>query len=149
MKRVVACDKEAMAGVSGFVSTRVFSYTQDAFPYMVNRIGTKALNESPDDTFDYTRTIAKRLVIAHSTEGFKEQVADRVTDWITKFEDYYRENDMLTSAFYSTVPTYLAPAGVILSADTGVVYFANSGLGLPLQVGVEFTLQVPIMRSNY
>lgn len=149
MKRVVECDKAAMTGVAGFFSSRVFSYTQEAFPYMANRIGAKTLATSPDDSFEYTRAISKRLVIAHSTEGFKEQVADRVTDWLTLIEDYYRDQDLLISAAYPTVPAYLATLGVTLGNDTGVVFFANSGIGLPVQVGVEFTLQVPIIRRKY
>lgn len=148
LKRVCACDKEAMTGVVSFKASRVFGYAQETFPYMVNRLGTKIINESADDTFDYIRNIAKRLVVAHKTEGFDGQASDKVADWLTLIEDYYRENIDLISPQFETEPAYLSPLGVTLGNDTGLVAFANSGTGT-IQIGVEFVLQVPILKSNY
>lgn len=148
MKRTVACDMEAMASVAGFYSTRIFPYQQENFPYMVNRLGAKTLTaDVPEDEFRYTRAIAKRLVIGHHTEGFKGQLTDKVTEWLVLIEDYYRDNTELTSAAFPIEPTYLHPLGSSLGADTGLVVFANNGIGV-IQVGVEFTLLVPILESN-
>lgn len=151
MKRIVACDKEAMAGVTGFVSVPYFPYEQEAFPYMSNRLGAKALvTDSPEDMFQYVRTVTKRLVIGHITEGFKGQIQEKLTQWIPLFEDYYRDNDELVSALFSAYPTYLTAQGVILSPDTGLSFYNNTGLGsTTIQVGTEFTLQVPIIESNF
>lgn len=148
MKRTCACDKDAMAGITGFVSKRTLAYQQEAFPYMTNRLGPKTLATSADDMFTYTRAIAKRFVVAHKTEGFSEQASDKVTDWLALIEDYYRENDMLASELFPSQPSYLSPLGVTLGSDTGLVSFINSGIGVT-QVGVEFTLQVPILKHNY
>lgn len=148
MKRTVACDKEAMAGVAGFTSVRIFPYQQEGFPYMVNRLGAKTLTDAPEDQFRYTRAIVKRLVIGHYTSEFQGQLSDKVTEWLVLFEDYYRDNDLLTSTTFPVEPTYLHPLGVSLGADTGLVVFANNGIGV-MQIGVEFTLQVPILESNF
>jgi hypothetical protein len=148
LKRVVACDKEAMTGVKGFTAARYFPYTADTLPYMSNRLGPKSMRESPEDSFEYTRTILKRLVVAHTTEGFQGQTSDKLNDWLEAFEDYYRHNEMLTSATFTTEPEYLSPLGVTLANDDGLVFFSNNGIGVT-QIGVEFRLQVPIIRGNF
>jgi hypothetical protein len=148
MKRVAACDMEALAGVPSFFSARYFPYQQEAFPYMSNRLGAKSLRVSPEDMFEYTRTIIKRLVVAHKTEGFKGQTSDKLNDWLVAFEDYYRDNDMLTSDLFADEPEYLTAEGVTLGIDSGLIFFSNDGIGVS-QIGVEFTLQVPIIRSNF
>lgn len=148
LKRNVACDKEAMASVPGFYSSRSFPYFQEGFPYMVNRLGGKSTPISPEDFFVETRLVIKRLVVGHVDEGFKGQVNDKLSEWMVLIEDYYRDNTMLTSIAFPDEPDYIHPQGVSIGIDTGLAFFINSGIGVS-QIGVEFTLTVPIIRENF
>lgn len=148
LKRNMACDQEAMISVPGFKSVRVFPYSQEAFPYLINRLGPKTPAPSPEDMYEATRNIIKRLVVGHVTEGFTGQVNDKLADWLVLIEDYYRHNTLLTSADYPDEPEYILSEGVALGPDTGLAFFMNAGIGVT-QIGVELTMQVPIIRENF
>lgn len=155
MDRIVAMQKEAMNTITSGVFDAVdyWPYQQEAFPYCTNRLGAMTpVNDYGEDIVGYGRTVFMRLVVGHITEDYAGGLQNTVYTYIEPFEQYFREHPMLTTdgttfGDYTAEPDYLF-IETELQSDTGLVIFSNSGIG-PLQMGIEFPLLVPYLRSVY
>jgi hypothetical protein len=148
MDRIVAMQKEALNTLTGGKVDAVtyWPYQQNDYPYFINRLGALSLdNEYGEDIDGYIHVVLMRLVVGHITEGYKGETPANMYDYIPAVQAFFRNNPMLTSTANPTAPDYLFYEARIIS-HTGFVVFSQGGIG-QLQVGCEFTLQLPYLRE--
>jgi hypothetical protein len=148
LARFAAMEEEA---VSGCDAAPYWPYQQGAFPYWSNRLGTMTLNDSEfgEDIQQYIHQVLARFVIAHLESGYHGENADKLVDWLGDIQTYFRTHPMLTTdaGSYTAPPDFLHYEMRMVS-HTGLVVFQNAGIGSN-QLGVEFTFELPYMRSVY
>lgn len=146
MLRIAAMEEEALSGSD---AAPFWPYSQESFPYWTNRPAARSTDDWSEDIQVYRRQVLARLVIGHLESGYKGENADKLIDWMADIETYWREHPMLTTdaGSYTSEPDYLFEEMRNLT-DTGLVVFQNSGL-MSTQIGVEYTLDIPFLRSVY
>ena len=153
MARVAAMEIEALATVTSgaFDAVKYWPYQQEVTPYMTNRLGemTPDYDAFTEDIEQYNHTILMRIVVDHVTAGYAGDKADLAYQYAQAIETYFRQHPQLTTdaGSYTTVPNYLQELTRLIS-HTGLVVFDNGGIGA-LQLGIEFTLQIPFLRETY
>lgn len=148
MARNVAIDKEAFAALSPVVtldSKPYFWHTQEAFPYMTNRLGPYQVGDDSEDIDTITLTVLKRLVIGHLTAGYAGENDARLTAWVAQVIEFYNEREWLQSVTYPDEMRYLIRARIV--SGTGYTVFVNSSIGGTQQVGTEFSLECEFMHD--
>lgn len=157
MKRVAAMEVEALATLSSNagIAVRYWPYTQDHHPYMTNRLGAMTVSGGgtggglySEDNDEYLHTVLMRLVVGHLTEGYAGDIQDTTYDYIDAIEEYFREHPMLNTdaGSYTTPPSYIGEAR--MTGHTGLVAFIQGNIG-QTEIGVEFTLLIPVLRQVY
>lgn len=151
LDRVVAMEKEALVTFKpGVNAVPYWPYQQNEFPYWTNRPGpwSQDFEHGSDIALD-TYTILMRLVAAHVTEDYEGNPQSDLHQWIVAIINFFEDNELLTSTAYSTALDFIYPdAAAEITSHTGVVIFRNAGV-LAQQLGVEFTLEVPVLRQVY
>jgi hypothetical protein len=160
LARLVAMEKEALDAwavanmeTDGFDAIPLGIWSQDNYPYIINRIGPSIPDGS--QTSDQwgegismrTYTVDVRVVVDHFTsryEGDNEELAHEIMPVLVL---YFEKRLMLTtdSGTYATEPTWLSPEGIVIDT-TGINTFETGGIGA-IQIGEELSLQVPVIRS--
>lgn len=123
-----------------------FFYVQNKFPYWTNRVGPGTYDWDSQELMIVTRDIISRLVVGHITEGVAGAPEDDLDTYIEAWQDKIADSPMLTSATYTTVPTYLIALAPTPLADSGLQIFVSEGLAV-VQVGIEFTTRMQIFVS--
>lgn len=154
--RIEAMQKEAVVSLKTDIDVFFWPEQGEILPYFTNRLGPMAtFTDGFDEWIEgYWHTVLMRLVVGHITEGFPGGVQDDAHQYIVLTETYFRTHEMLatdTGTYADNGPTFLLTAGANrflaqLTNHTGLVVFANSGIGAQ-QVGCEFTLRLPYLRS--
>jgi hypothetical protein len=154
MNRLSAMVKEAVASEYTDVDVRFWPYQQEGpFPYFTKRLGgmTRDPSERSEEIDLYTYTILLRMVVGHITEGYTGEIQDNTHVLIGLIEDYLRQHPMMSTDAGTFAedggPDYLQ-IQMILESHTGVVVFANSGIGA-MEIGCEFTLRLPYLRGVF
>ena len=158
MARVAAMQLEAIGSGSTYATidpplrnaVPYWPYQQEQMPYMLNRLGATTMDAGgySEDIRDVTHNILMRLVVDHVTAKYEGEVSDYAYQYIQPLQQYFREHPMLTTdgGSYTAHPDYLFYETRIVS-HTGLVVFRNFG-GLPPQLSIEFTLEVPYLREG-
>jgi hypothetical protein len=154
MTRIADMQIEALAGVtidgSSVEADAVpyFPYQQEAAPYFSNRITNHEVTYESDDIVTDTFTITMRLVIGHLEEGYDGELASDMYEYIPAVIAFFDSNPFLTSTNYPAELDYIEPEDVTITVSSGINAFLNSGVG-SIQIGTEFTLEVPLLRAVY
>lgn len=146
LDRIVASQKEIITGCDAYP---VYFWTQEAFPYWTNRLGTTTheLDSQIEHIFNYTVTM--RLVIGHLSEGYKQELEDKLyTTYIPDTFAYFSQRIQLQNLTFTGQMVDLDPRGVFIRHCTGLAIFDNTGIGVQ-QVGAEFTLELPIKTQLF
>lgn len=126
-----------------------FPYSQELFPYFYNQLAEGSFSQ--DNGMDYvfqTRRVNAYLVIAHLTEGYRGDAQEKADGYIPKVIEAFTDmrGCMLVSDLYPTRANYLLDAVRVVS-DTGIRLFTNGGLQDQLQIGVQFVLELNLVRG--
>jgi hypothetical protein len=155
MTRIVEMQKEVFTDDIGEVCDAVpyWPYEQESFPYWTNRLAamTPDYTEFAEDIQTNPETILMRLVVDHVTAGYKGDKPKKAHEYYVPIIDYFSQHSGLNtdSGTYTTCADYLDPTTqAFITTHTGLVVFSNSGI-LTMQLGIEFTLRCPFMRSVY
>jgi hypothetical protein len=155
LARIVEMQKEVFSADIGETCDAVpyWPYQQETFPYWSNRLAamTPEYTKYAEDIQDNPETILMRLVVDHVTARYAGQVPKKAHEYYVPIMDYFAQHSGLQtdSGTYQTCADYLDPdTGAYIATHTGVVVFQNSGI-LDNQLGIEFTLRIPFMRSVY
>lgn len=155
LNRIVEMQIEVFADTIGEACDAVpyWPYEQNGFPYWTNRLAamTTEFTKYAEDIQDNPETILMRLVVDHITAGYEGDVPQKVHEYYVPIVDYFAQHSGLTtdSGTYPTCMDGLDPdTQAFIATHTGLVVFQNSGI-ISNQLGMEFTLRVPIMRSVY
>lgn len=145
--RICEVEIEAMSPVK-VDAKPFFPYSQEAFPYFYNQLaeGTYSQENGMDYVFQ-TRRVNAYLVIAHLTEGYRGDAQEKADDYIPKVIEGFTsmKGSMLVSDAYPNRASYLLDAVRVVS-DTGIRLFTNGGLQDQLQIGVQFVLELTLIR---
>lgn len=144
MARMVAQEKAAMLALATPVTADAVPYfwhSQEAFPYFTNRVApiTVEQDEDSEDIDVYTYDIIARLVIGHVTSGYKGEPDANLQTYIPHLIEYLNERELLQTAAYPLALDNLTRARV--TGSNGYAVFNNQAIGLPTQVGTEFTVR--------
>jgi hypothetical protein len=155
MARIVEMQQEVFTADIGEACDAVpyWPYEQESFPYWTNRLAamTPDYIEFAEDIQTNPETILMRLVVDHVTAGYKGDKPKKAHEYYVPIIDYFSQHSGLNtdSGTYTTCADYLDPTTqAFITTHTGLVVFSNSGI-LTMQLGIEFTLRVPFMRSIY
>ena len=138
LKRVVAMEIEAL----GIRALDVLADALDQTPYMTNGLGEFTYDTNSEDMQADVYTVRMRLIVGHVTEGYKGQAERVLRKHIPILRAFFAAHVGLTSAKFPAPPDYLSQLGATLKGGGGTSYFQEPGL--PIQVGTEFRLQVPV-----
>lgn len=150
-ERLVVMEKEAVASIYPAIDAAAyFPYQQEATPYWLTRLvrlqvesGEDGLGEDvPLDRY----TIALRYVAGHLSQGYEGELPDQIYDIIVAVLAYFSDHEELSTTTLGAIDFVDAPGAVITAGQYSA--FTNSGIG-PTQVGVEFTLDLPLIRDPY
>lgn len=115
----------------------MFWYSQDVFPYWINRVGPGDFEVSGTrNSLDIYKVIA-RLVIGHLTEGYDGELEETLWSHIPRVLQTFRERPFLQSPKYSSAQKGLESVGVTLSQ--GYDIFRDTP---DLHIGCEFTIDL-------
>jgi len=146
MQRIQAIQLEAVPDAD---AVTYWPYTQETFPYFTNRLAQTEHGELSEDVEEREYTVAMRLIVGHWQSGYAGNRIEEIYRYVPAIEDAFAGvAETLVSTSYPDPAIYLHPNGVNITRHTGVVVFTNSGMGFQ-QVGVEFTLNLPMLRDTY
>lgn len=151
LDRIVAMEKEALSSLApGVNAVPYWPYQQSEFPYFTNRPGPWSPDyERGEDVALDGYSIAMRLVAAHVDEGYEGGPQGNIHQWILAVINFFEDKPFLTSTAYSTALDFInSDPGAEITSHTGLVIFRNAGV-FAQQLGVEFTLEVPVLRQIY
>lgn len=135
--RIVELQIEALAEISVSADAKPYFYhTQEAFPYLTNRVGALSFEDNEEDFDEPTYTVIARLVIAHVTADYAGFNEDKLKTWIPQYITYFHARPWLGTANTNTGLNSLMRARI--SGSTGFRVFQTVGIQA-LQVGCEFT----------
>lgn len=138
IKRVVAMEEEAL----GIRALDVLADKIDQTPYMTNGLGDFSYATNGEDLQADLYVVRMRLIVGHVTEGYKGQTERVLRKHIPVLRAFFAAHVGLTATKYPNPPDYLSQMGATLTGGIGTAYFQEPGL--PMQVGSEFRLQVPV-----
>lgn len=156
LTRIAAMQKQALADLTPSVTADAVAFwpwQQEAFPYFTNRISNHEVvteeeeGASEDVTID-RYTVAMRLIVGHYTEGYSGEAAARIYEYVPAILRFFDAHPFLTCTAYPDELDYIYPNDVQITGGTGLVVFANSGIGA-LQVGWEINLLLPLLSSAF
>ena len=142
MKRARDLEKEALLALSTPKTAdakEYFFHTQEAFPYITNRIGGVDVSADSEELDIYTYQVIIRLVIGHMTSGYKGDPESRLQLYIPQVINYFNSRALLqtTSGSYDDAMLHLIEARTANS--TGYRIYEDAGISAK-QVGTEFVL---------
>lgn len=151
MDRLAIMEAAAVAALyPTIVAKAYFPYAQEITPYFTTRIVRFAVESAEDDLGEDIPvdryTIAIRYVAGHLSQGYQGELPDAVYDVIAAVLAYFGDHEELSTASLDALD-FVGPVGARLTAGQYSA-FTNSGIG-PTQVGVEFTLDLPLIRDPY
>lgn len=139
LMRVCAMEEEAL----GLRALDVLADKLDQTPYMTNGLGQIIYENGATDRGVYN--VRMRVIIGHVTEGYKGQSERVLRKYIPQLHAFFRVRPGLTSKKFPDTPPYVSAVGAFLTGGIGTAYFQEPGL--PMQVGSELTLRVPVEAS--
>ncbi len=151
MTRIAELQKDALNTLTGGKVDAVafFPYAQEDFPYFVNWLSGDDEDEEVSEDIVLDRyVVTMRLVVGHLTEGYEGEVALDIYEYIPAIKAAFATNSFLKSTDSPTDLDSIAPEGVNITGSTGLRAFVNAGLNVT-QIGVDFTLELPILREVY
>jgi len=149
MDRLVIMQKEALVSINANVdAVPFFPHSQEAFPYWVNWLRRGSPSSAGEDIRMDGYSVMMRLVMGHITEDYSGELLTLAYEYIPAVVDFFATRPFLTNATDTTPLDFIHPEGAEIVDFIGPHGFQNSGLGVT-QVGVEFTLSLPIMNSVY
>jgi hypothetical protein len=138
IKRVCAMEEEAL----GIRALDVLADRLDQTPYMTNGLGDFAYDTNSEDMQADVYVVRMRLIIGHVTEGYKGQTERVLRKHIPVLRAFFAAHVGLTATKFPEPPDYLSQMGATLTGGIGTAYFQEPGI--PMQVGTEFRLRVPV-----
>ena len=154
LKRIAAMQMEAIGPDTALsppldTAKSFWPYQQSTLPYMVNRLGTSTVDYDTysEEIQGIGYTVLMRLVVDHVGAAYEGGTANLAYQYIQPLQEYFRNHPLLTTdaGDYTDPPDYLFFDAQLLS-HTGLISFLNFG-GMNIQLGVEFTLQIPFLRE--
>ncbi len=151
MTRIAELQKDALNTLTdGKVdAVAFFPYQQESFPYFVNWLSGDDVDEDISEDIVFDRyVVTMRLVVGHFTEGYEGETSLDIYEYIPAIKAAFATNPYLTSTASTTALDSIAADGVNITGSTGLRAFVNAGLNVT-QIGVDFTLELPILRKEY
>lgn len=149
LTRVEAIEKEALQADKGDVETLMWPGQQTTTPYWVNRWGPYELDYDYGEDIPIDRfSVLMRLVGGHFKEGYEGESQTDLLKWMVAVMNAFEDATNLESATYPDGIEFIADPGATLVSNTGLVIFQNAGV-LAQPAGIEFTLQIPVLRQAY
>lgn len=152
MERLTVMEREAVNTLTAGQVDAVafFPYQQEVMPYFTNRVVRFAVESGEDgfgeDVIIDRYSIAIRYVGAHLTEGYQGEAPDKLYEVIPAMLDYFSKHELLSTSSLDPID-FVDPEGAQIT-DGNYGAFTNSGIG-PTQIGLEFTLDLPLIRGPY
>lgn len=140
LERLVSIEKEALAALSPAVTADAKPYmmhTQEAFPYLTNRVGNVGVEYDSHDIDVYEVELVARLVIGHITEGYQGETEGRLYAYLPALIEAINARELLQSVTFPVALNGLMEARV--SSSTGLRIFETAGIQAR-QVGTEITV---------
>jgi len=153
MTRLLQLQLDATDGIVAAGGVTYYPYTQEALPYWTNQVASVAFDRLRGEDIEVRRyTVQMRLILAHLTENYDGVTFDTAYDIIPAVLNTFEQHPLLTNSTHTTPLDAVfdpdAYHGAEVTAVTGPVVFTNAGI-VTRQVGLQFTLQLPLIRKRY
>lgn len=153
MGRIAQLQQDALVGIVEVNVATYYPYQQERLPYWTNQVQAVAFTrDAGEDVEVRVYTVQMRLILAHRTENYDGVTFDNAYDIIPAVLDTFEDNLGLTSSAHAApldaVFSRTGYHGVEITNVTGPAIFTNAGIASS-QIGLQFTLNLPIIRQRY
>jgi hypothetical protein len=140
LARLVLMQKAVLPGSD---AVPAFVYTQESFPFWLNRVGRYSVEDIAIDLQTVTYTILMRLVLGNVTSGFEVETEQLVHQWLPTVLLYFGQRRRLKRTNADSGVPFLDAKGALITDGTADYNLQVSGIGQSL-FGIDFNIEVPM-----